>query len=83
MLEDCTIDELDLGDTELRSVRFEGCAIDDLSLEGSRLVDVDLTGVRLGVVRGIAGLRGGTIAPGQLLDLAPLLAAHLGIRVRE
>ena len=25
----------------------------------------------------------GTVAPGQLLDLAPLLAAHLGIRVRE
>ena len=32
-------------------------------------------------VRGIGGLRGATISPSQLLDLAPLLAAHVGVKV--
>lgn len=82
VFEDCAISELGLGDAELRSVRFEATTIDDLAVEGTRMTDVDLTGARLGVVRGIAGLRGATVAPEQLLDLAPLLAAHLGIRTR-
>jgi uncharacterized protein YjbI with pentapeptide repeats len=83
ILEDCAIDELDLGDAELRSVRFEGCSIDDLAVEGTRLLDVDLAGARLGIVRGVAGLRGASITASQLVDLAPLLAVHLGITVRE
>jgi uncharacterized protein YjbI with pentapeptide repeats len=77
VLEDCAIGELDLGDAEARSVRIERSTIDDLS----RLHDVDISGARLEVVRGIAGLRGAIIEPGQLLDLAPLLAAHLGIAI--
>ena len=83
VFEDCTIGELDLGSAELRAVRFERTTIDDLSVEGARLTDVDLVGAQLGVVRGIAGLRGASICPVQLLDLAPLLAAHLWITVRE
>ena len=43
---------------------------------------MDLTGARVAAVRGVEGLRGALVAPDQLLDLAPLLAAHLGIRVR-
>jgi hypothetical protein len=38
---------------------------------------------RLGTVRGITGLRGAILNPTQLLDLAPLLAANLGIQVRD
>jgi uncharacterized protein YjbI with pentapeptide repeats len=81
--EDCAIGELDLGDAELRSVRFEATTVDDLAVEGTRMIDVDLTGARLGVVRGIAGLRGARIGPGQLQGLAPLLAATLGIAVGD
>jgi uncharacterized protein YjbI with pentapeptide repeats len=83
VLEDCAIGELDLGDAEARSVRIDRSTIDDLSLEGARLHDVDLSGARLALVRGIAGLRGTVIGPGQLIDLAPLLAAHLGIGISD
>ena len=83
VFEDCEIDELDLGGGDVRAVRVEGSSIEDLSVEGARLAEVDLVGARLGVVRGITGLRGTTVSPAQLLDLAPQMAADLGIVVRD
>jgi uncharacterized protein YjbI with pentapeptide repeats len=82
VFEDCAIGELDLGDAEARGVSFERCAIDDLSVEGARLADVGLSGARLGQVRGVAGLRGATLDAGQVVDLVPVLAAHLGITIK-
>ena len=50
-------------------------------MSGARLTDVDLSGARLSTIVGIESLRGATISAAQMLDLAPLLAAHLGLRV--
>ena len=82
VLEDCAIGELDLGLAKVRSLRVVRSTIGDLSVEDASLADVDLTGARLAVVRGVVGLRGATIGVGQLQDLAPLLATSLGIEVR-
>jgi uncharacterized protein YjbI with pentapeptide repeats len=81
--EDCVIEELDLGDARLRNVTFAGCRIGVLDVEGAQLMDVDLTGTTLRTIRGIAGLRGATVSPAQLMELGPLLANHLGIRVGD
>jgi hypothetical protein len=44
--------------------------------------DVDLRGaVSLEIARGVERLSGAVISTGQLLDLAPVLAGALGIRV--
>jgi len=83
VFEDCEIGELDLAGGEVRAVRVEASSIDDLSVEGARLSDVDLVGARLRLVRGITGLRGAALSPAQLLDLAPQLAADVGILVRD
>lgn len=80
--EGCAVGELDLGTAEGRGLSFEGSEIELLDVTGSRLVDADLTGATIGAVRGVAGLRGATVTPVQLMDLAPHLAAHLGIKVR-
>ena len=80
--EGCVIGELDLGTAEARDLRFEGCKIELLDVGGARLGGADLTGAVLGAVRGVAGLRGATITAEQLVDLAPQLAAHLGLKVR-
>ncbi|KIF07344.1 pentapeptide repeat protein, partial [Streptomyces sp. RSD-27] len=37
--------------------------------------------VELGVARGVESLAGAVISPAQLFDLAPALAAQLGVRV--
>jgi hypothetical protein len=43
---------------------------------------VDLSGARLRTLVGIESLRGAIIGYSQLVDLAPLLAAQLGLEVR-
>ena len=45
------------------------------------LTDVDLRGSRIGIARGWDRLRGATIDHGQLIELAPDLAAQWGLTV--
>lgn len=78
---DCLIDELDLGGARLERVAFPGTRIGRLLAPGARLTDVDLRGSRVDDLDGVEGLRGATVSLDQLLDLAPMLAARLGILV--
>lgn len=79
--EDCLIDELDLSEASARRLAFPGCTIAMLDVSRAHLEHVDLRGARIGGIRGIDSLHGVTVDAAQLIDLAPLLAAHLGIRV--
>ena len=78
---DCTLDEIDLSDATVTRLAFTGCRIGTLSLAGARLTDVDFREVRLEMINGLAGLAGAWVSESQLVELAPLLAAHLEIRV--
>ena len=78
---DCTLDELDLSEATVTRLAFTGCRIGTLSLAGARLTDVDLRDVRLEMINGLAGLGGAWVSEAQLVELAPLLAAHLEIQV--
>ena len=82
VFEDCVFGGLDLGDAQLTDVRLDGCSVAELTVEGAKLAKVDLSRSVLGVVIGVGGLRGAIIGRDQLLDLAPLLAAHVGLEVR-
>jgi uncharacterized protein YjbI with pentapeptide repeats len=81
--EGCAIGELDLGTVEARDLTFADCDIELLDVTGARLAGADLTGAQIGAVKGVAGLKGALVTPSQLLDLAPHLAAHIGIKVRS
>lgn len=83
VFEGCVIGELDLADALLRSVRFTACTVDELNVAGAKLTRVDLSGATLGVLRGVGSLRGAIVSREQLLDLAPLLAEHVGLEVRS
>ncbi|MDM7829711.1 pentapeptide repeat-containing protein [Cellulomonas edaphi] len=77
------IDELDLARVRASRLRFEDCQVRRLVLGGATLKDADLRGIdALREIEGIDGLAGATISPGQLVDLAPALANHAGLRVR-
>ena len=82
VFEDCVIGELELAEADLRSLRFPGSSIGMLSSTGARLTDVDLSDASLRTIGSVTGLRGATLSAGQLVDLAPLLAAEAGIRIR-
>jgi uncharacterized protein YjbI with pentapeptide repeats len=76
---DCVIDELDLGGATAKRVAFERTSIAALDVARASLTDFDLRGAELRSIRGLEGLRGATISELQLVELAPLLAEHLGI----
>jgi len=82
VFEGCEIDGLDARGAKLRDASFVDCSINELNVTEARLAKVDLSGARLRSLIGVDNLRGVTISHGQLLDLAPQLAAQLGIEVR-
>jgi uncharacterized protein YjbI with pentapeptide repeats len=78
---DCLIEDLDLMRAKAKRVSLDGCRIRRLELGHTRLEDFDLRGATFTDVSGMEGLRGVTISTDQLFDLAPILAARLGVRV--
>jgi uncharacterized protein YjbI with pentapeptide repeats len=78
---DCRLREADFGGTKLTRVRFPGCTFQDADFSRAKLKDVDLRGARLHFKAGLDALRGATIDGGQLVELAPALAAHVGLRI--
>ncbi|MDP9682595.1 pentapeptide repeat-containing protein [Streptomyces griseoviridis] len=82
VFEGCVLVEPDFGGARLERVEFVDCAVRQADLSAAVLVDVDLRGAApLELARGVDRLSGAVISPAQLLDLAPVLAAELGLRV--
>jgi len=81
--EGCEIGSLDARTAELQSVVFSDCRVDELNVAGATLSRVDLSGARLHTLVGVESLRGAIISREQLIDLAPLLAAQVGLEVRD
>ncbi|MEU4926328.1 pentapeptide repeat-containing protein [Streptomyces yokosukanensis] len=82
VFESCVLVEPDFAGASLERVEFVDCALREADFGSATLKDVDLRGAApLEIVRGLDRLSGAVISTGQLLDLAPVLAAELGIRV--
>ncbi|GEC07827.1 hypothetical protein SSP24_54820 [Streptomyces spinoverrucosus] len=78
----CVLVEPDFGGASLERVEFTDCALKGADFSGATLADVDLRGaVPLEITRGVDRLAGAVISAGQLVELAPVLAGALGIRV--
>jgi uncharacterized protein YjbI with pentapeptide repeats len=80
--EGCEIGSLDVRGAEMQSVAFVDCRVDELDVAGATLAKVDLSGATLRTLVGVESLRGAIISHQQLVDLAPLLAAQVGLEVR-
>ncbi|WKX10324.1 pentapeptide repeat-containing protein [Streptomyces sp. NL15-2K] len=84
VFEGCVLVEPDFGGARLERVEFVDCDLKGADLNGATLVDVDLRGVAsLEIARGVDRLKGAVISSSQLLDLAQVLAAEMGIRVED
>ncbi|WP_264928224.1 pentapeptide repeat-containing protein [Streptomyces sp. A012304] len=82
VFEGCVLVEPDFGGARLERVEFVDCALKGADFTAATLTDVDLRGAsELGIAGGLDRLSGAVISTAQLLDLAPVLAAQLGIRV--
>ncbi|MFF1376456.1 pentapeptide repeat-containing protein [Streptomyces sp. NPDC058308] len=82
VFEECVLVEPDFGLASLERVEFRGCAVRGVDFSGVRMVDVDFRGAsELEVARGVECLAGAVISPAQLMGLAPVFAAQVGVRV--
>lgn len=80
---DCVIGELDLTGARVERLAFTDSELSTLDVSGATLRDVDLRRLDLAEITGLSHLRGATIDHLQLQQLAPQLAAHLGIDVED
>jgi uncharacterized protein YjbI with pentapeptide repeats len=83
VFEDCVVIELDLHEATVQGLSFEGCTLVEPEFGGGSYAALDLSGATLRSPRGVAGLKGATVSPVQLVELAAPLAAELGITVSE
>ena len=81
--EDCVLRDADFGGATLLRVSFAGCTLTGADFTMAACAEVDLRGAQLGITAGYESLRGVTIDSVQLVGLAPYLARHLGITVRD
>jgi uncharacterized protein YjbI with pentapeptide repeats len=87
--EDCVLRDADFAGAKLTRVRFPGCTLTGATFAKAACASVDLRGATLGtggspgITAGYDALRGATIDSLQLMVLAPLLAHHLGIQVKD
>ncbi|GIG40285.1 pentapeptide repeat-containing protein [Cellulomonas phragmiteti] len=82
-LENVTLGDLDLSHARVQRLVVVDCDVRRLDTTAARLADCDLRGARLRVLEGVGGLGGAKVTRDQLLDLAPLLAHHVGLVVDD
>ncbi|MGK5637415.1 pentapeptide repeat-containing protein [Streptomyces sp. URMC 126] len=81
---DCLLRDVDFGGAILTDVHFPGSTLDGARFEKARLTKVDLReATALGIAAGLGDLGGATVSTPQLFDLAPALAAHIGLTVED
>jgi uncharacterized protein YjbI with pentapeptide repeats len=82
VFESCVLVEPDFGGARLERVEFVDCVLKGADFSAATLTDVDLrAAAELDIARGVDRLAGAVISPSQLMDLAPVLAAEMGVRV--
>ncbi len=81
LVEDCVIDALDLQSANVERLAVVGGRVGELLLAESTLRDVDLRVATIDDVSPARALVGASLTTVQVLDVAPRLAAELGIDV--
>lgn len=80
---DCGIRTLDMPQADLTRVRFVETRTDEVDPRGLRATHVDLRGLDAGAFLDANSLRGTTLSSFQVQQLAPVLAAGIGIHVHD
>ena len=79
----CLLGQTEFREALLRSVRFEHCDITEADLTGLRIDRCELRSCTLDGLVGIERLRGAAMPWHDLVGLAGMLAAALGIRILD
>jgi uncharacterized protein YjbI with pentapeptide repeats len=81
--ERCVLREVDFTGATLRGASFSQCQLLAADFSRATLDQVDLRGSELAIERGYEALAGAIVDSAQVVALAPALARHLGIEIRD
>jgi uncharacterized protein YjbI with pentapeptide repeats len=79
--EDCMLSATDFSSARFAQVMFTSCNLEGTNFDAAQCANTDISSEDITNVRGILGLKGATISPEQLVQIAPLLAAELGFQI--
>lgn len=79
----CQLRGVDLGGAKLTDVSFENCDLSEAQFHDLRTTRGRIVASPLMGAKSVAGLRGMTVDPVDIVDLAHQLAAELGIRIAD
>jgi uncharacterized protein YjbI with pentapeptide repeats len=83
LFEGCLLQQAELREVLLRSVRFEHCDLTEADLTGLRIDGCELRSCSLDGLAGAERLRGAAMPWGDIVGHAGLFATTLGVRVLE
>lgn len=78
---DCSLAELDATNAELTRISFTSTSLEHLLVPQAKLSEVHLSGAELSKITGVSYLRGAIINDQQMMQLAPIFAEELGIKI--
>lgn len=80
---ECTIRTIDMPRAELTRVRFTSTSTEEVDSRGMRAKDLDLRGLDAVAFLDANSLRGATLTSFQVQQLAPVIAAGIGIQIKD
>jgi uncharacterized protein YjbI with pentapeptide repeats len=81
--EDCMLAQTDFLEARLDSVRFHGCDLTNADVRGARLKHCELRRCQLSGLQGVESLRGVAMEWPDIVEMAGVWAATLGIEVLD
>jgi uncharacterized protein YjbI with pentapeptide repeats len=75
--------EMSLSDASGTSLTLTDCTLETVEFHNSRITMVDLSTSTLTRIEGLDSLRGVILSINQVLDMAPVMARHLGAKIAE
>ncbi|MCK8477865.1 pentapeptide repeat-containing protein [Microbacterium aurugineum] len=82
-ISECTIRTIDMPQAELTRVRFTATSTEEVDSRGIRAKDLDLRGLDAVAFLDANSLRGATLTSFQVQQLAPVIAAGIGIQIKD
>jgi uncharacterized protein YjbI with pentapeptide repeats len=79
----CDLSDADFQGSDLKNVVFKNCNLAGVEFSGCKAERVDLRNSNISTIRGVNSLKGATISTEQMMSIAPVMAAELGLDVQN
>lgn len=77
------LSEADFSGSKLTKVRFESCMLDKVDFSNCAFDNVEFIDCSLASINGLTSFKGVSISEQNLIEIAPILASELGIKIQD